>query len=213
MSSLKQDKQTALEELTKRLAFGSGESLGFSASKRGIIIPVSNEVKHRAVGARLRQRSTTRLQLFRNPFQGLAQLAATNILRGVAQEAVPEPPDTRYVQMRSGPFKGKWVRVHEKVNLWSEGYYQFVVSSNISAIAYNPKLKELQIEFRGGSVYTYKNVTVNQWRGFNRAMSKGKWFWRNVRPFINRYPYKRVRFGRIETNRMPKSLKQRGYKT
>lgn len=170
--------------------------------------------KRGAQEARIAKRATTSLRrLYKNPFQALAEITAVNMMREVGRGVMPDPPDSRYVKMRSGPMRGRWVKIHETSNLWKEGVFKFVVSSNISAIAYNPRIQMMQIEFRGGSVYTYKNVTCQMWFRFNKAMSKGKWFWRNIRPFIEKYPYKRVRFNRKEILKLPKSLKKLGYKT
>lgn len=149
----------------------------------------------------------------RNPFYELAEQSTANILRGVNQGLLPEPPTDRYVKLKSGPFKGKWKKIHEQVPIWSEVLYKFVISSMMEAIAYNPETRELEIEFKGGAVYRYRNVTKTMWNNLNRAGSKGKWFWKYMRRFVRRFPYKRVRFLRKETEKLPKSLREKGYKT
>ena len=149
----------------------------------------------------------------KNPFQSLETLAAINIMRGVSEEVVPEAPDDRYVKLRTGPFRGQWKKVHEEVPIWKEALYKFVVSSMMSAVAYNPEKEEMEIEFVGGAVYRYRNIPKDLWTGLLNASSHGKYFWKHIRRFVEKYPFKRVRFMRKETLPLPKSLEERGYKT
>ena len=148
-----------------------------------------------------------------NPFHSLEHLAAANIFRGLKEEIVPEPPDDRYVKLRTGPFRGQWKKVHEKVPLWTEALYKFVVSSMMSAVAYNPERREMEIEFVGGAVYRYRNIPQSLWTGLLNASSKGKYFWKHIRRFVKKYPFKRVRFMRKEVLPIPKNLAKKGYTT
>ena len=156
---------------------------------------------------------TNRFIGVKNPFQSLEELTAMNIMRGVKNELVPEAPDDRYVKLRSGPFKGQWKKVHEEVTLWKESFYKFVTSSMMSAVAYNPERREMEIEFVGGAVYRYRNIPKSLWEGLMNAPSHGKYFWKHIRRFVTQYPFKRVRFMRKEDVPLPKGLKEKGYKT
>ena len=148
-----------------------------------------------------------------NPFGSINEVVTANILRAVESGLVPEPPGDRWVKMRSGPFVGQWKKVHEEVPLWKEALYRFVSSSMMSAVAYNPDRREMEIEFVGGAVYRYRNIPAHLWEGLINAPSKGKYFWRHIRRYVETYPYKRVRFMREETVPLPESLKEKGYKT
>ena len=103
--------------------------------------------------------------------------------------------------------------MHEEVPLWTEALYRFVTSSMMSAVAYNPERREMEIEFIGGAVYRYRNIPQRLWSGMMNASSKGKYFWKHIRRYVRKYPYKRVRFMRKEDVPLPKHMKKKGYKT
>lgn len=46
-------------------------------------------------------------------------------------------------------------------------------SSNVAAVAYEPKTRELQIEFKNGSRYAYEGVTPKRWHDLQHAKSIG----------------------------------------
>lgn len=53
---------------------------------------------------------------------------------------------------------------------------QFVSSSNLYSVGYEPKTETLEIEFRGGDVYQYYNVSGNIYDHLMKAGSKGEFF-------------------------------------
>lgn len=60
-----------------------------------------------------------------------------------------------------------------------------VKSSNIAAVGY--KDGKMQIQFKGGGLYSYNNVPVDVFERLKKAPSVGKFFHRNVKgvyPFI-----------------------------
>ena len=62
--------------------------------------------------------------------------------------------------------------------LLSNQGFQFVSSSNVSAIAHDDK--DLIIRFHNGSVYTYPN-RAKQYDSLLKASSHGKWVWKYLR--------------------------------
>jgi KTSC domain len=48
------------------------------------------------------------------------------------------------------------------------------------ALGYDPETQTMRIEFRGGAVYDYPNITKNQWDEISAAWSPGKWINRNI---------------------------------
>lgn len=54
-------------------------------------------------------------------------------------------------------------------------------SSNIDAVAYDPKKKQMWVRFLGDDVYTYFDVPIQIYRGFWSAPSKGHYFWEKIR--------------------------------
>lgn len=57
-----------------------------------------------------------------------------------------------------------------------------VRSSNIRSVGYDPKTKQLQVEFHpGGRVYTYLDVPGNQHHDMMRSTSKGSYFARHIK--------------------------------
>ena len=105
-------------------------------------------------------------------------------------------PRNRKLVMLSGPMKGKKVTVFEQVDIFTEDLMHYVSSSNIAAIGYREKEKKMQIEFISGAVYTFYNIPKRLFTGIMNAGSHGKYFWKHIRRFWGRYPYRRVRFMR-----------------
>lgn len=56
-----------------------------------------------------------------------------------------------------------------------------VTSSNIRSIGYDPKTKTLEIEFKGGGVYSYEGVTQEHHNDFMASDSKGSHFHTHIR--------------------------------
>lgn len=56
-----------------------------------------------------------------------------------------------------------------------------VESSNLESIGYDPASRVLEVEFKGGSVYRYRECTADQFRGLQDAVSKGSYFSKNIR--------------------------------
>ena len=64
-----------------------------------------------------------------------------------------------------------------------------VVSSVVKALFYNDETQELTVEFKSGSKYRYDNVDQEEFDSFAKAVSKGKYFNKNVK---NNYDYEKV---------------------
>ena len=56
-----------------------------------------------------------------------------------------------------------------------------VTSSNISSIGYSPETQTLEIEFKGGGVYTYHDVDQAKADALMNAESVGKHFHAHIR--------------------------------
>lgn len=46
-------------------------------------------------------------------------------------------------------------------------------SSNVASLAYEPKTRELQVEFKNGGRYAYTGVTPKRWHDLQHAKSVG----------------------------------------
>lgn len=66
-----------------------------------------------------------------------------------------------------------------------------VESSNIKSVGYNKKGKILEVEFKNGSIYHYRNVPVKSVQDFLEAPSIGKFFSANIR---NSFDFKKGEF-------------------
>ena len=64
-----------------------------------------------------------------------------------------------------------------------------VASSNIASVGYDEPTQTLEIEFAGGSIYQYFNVSAALYEEFMRAPSKGQFLHAYIK---NAYPYSRV---------------------
>ncbi len=57
-------------------------------------------------------------------------------------------------------------------------------SSSIAAAAYDRENKVLHVRFTGNDVdYEYENVPLREWRGLERAGSKGRYVNFRIKPF------------------------------
>lgn len=64
-----------------------------------------------------------------------------------------------------------------------------VSSSNIDSIGYDPDTEMLEIEFRGGTVYEYRNVPLVVYEELMNAASHGSYFNREI---SKRYSYEKI---------------------
>ncbi len=75
-----------------------------------------------------------------------------------------------------------------------------VQSSQIHSVGYAAETNTLAIRFyrgwgadkRAGSLYHYANFTAEDFEAFKNAESKGKHFGKCIKPFADRYPYKKI---------------------
>jgi KTSC domain len=66
-----------------------------------------------------------------------------------------------------------------------------VKSSQIKAVGHDPKTKTLAVEFNGGGLYHYPNVTAEQHKALMEAESIGSHFHKNIK--INPdHPHKKI---------------------
>ena len=65
----------------------------------------------------------------------------------------------------------------------------FISSSNVVSVGYDPASETLEVEFSNGSVYQYYNVNQNIYDQFMMAPSKGQFLAYQIKNF---FPYSRV---------------------
>ena len=65
-----------------------------------------------------------------------------------------------------------------------------VESSSIASVGYGRASKLLEIEFRSGAIYRYREVPESAFAAFSAARSKGHFFSAHVR---GKYPYEKLR--------------------
>lgn len=65
-----------------------------------------------------------------------------------------------------------------------------VKSSNLASVGYDEKTRQMEIEFKNGSIYRYYRVPAGMWRMLMRASSKGRFHYRYIRMD---YQYRRLR--------------------
>lgn len=58
---------------------------------------------------------------------------------------------------------------------------EYVDSSNIESIGFDPEASILQVQFKGGSIYQYENVPAEVFEEFKAADSKGTYLSRNIK--------------------------------
>lgn len=66
---------------------------------------------------------------------------------------------------------------------------EFVDSSNVLSIGYEPTSCTLEVEFKDGGLYQYYNVPEQIYQEFMASTSKGKFLHAYIKPA---YPYSRV---------------------
>jgi hypothetical protein len=66
---------------------------------------------------------------------------------------------------------------------------EFVASSNIKSVGYDPRRQRLEVEFVGGKVYEYEGVPLEQYQALMDAGSVGGYFSSNIK---NDYACNRV---------------------
>lgn len=64
-----------------------------------------------------------------------------------------------------------------------------VESSNVAAVAYDDKTRELDVTFKNGSTYKYEDVPKSVGNSFPFLESKGKGVWQLLR---GQYSYKKM---------------------
>lgn len=67
---------------------------------------------------------------------------------------------------------------------------QFVRSSNIRSVGYDPITRVLEVEFHSGGIYQYRGVPASVYQGLMSAASKGGFFADFIK---DRYPTLRIR--------------------
>ena len=66
---------------------------------------------------------------------------------------------------------------------------ELVESTSIASIGYDAAARRLEIEFRSGALYSFREVPVEIHAAFLRAESKGRFFARSIR---GKYPHTRI---------------------
>jgi hypothetical protein len=61
-----------------------------------------------------------------------------------------------------------------------------VTSSNLASVGYDEDSQSLEVEFKGGALYTYTGVPQSEYEGLINADSKGGYFSAHIR---NNYPF------------------------
>jgi hypothetical protein len=69
-----------------------------------------------------------------------------------------------------------------------------VKSSQIAAIGHDPSSNTLAIQFKSGKapVYHYANVGADLFEKFRSAESVGSFFYKEIKPHTDKYPYTRI---------------------
>jgi hypothetical protein len=65
-----------------------------------------------------------------------------------------------------------------------------VESSSIASIGYTRSTSALEIEFRSGAIYRYRDVPITAFKEFMKAESKGRFFAAQIR---GKYAYEKIR--------------------
>lgn len=55
------------------------------------------------------------------------------------------------------------------------------ISSNLQEVSYDSETQMMQVTFKTGNVYEYRNVPQSVYMSLQRAPSPGSYFYRNVR--------------------------------
>lgn len=56
-----------------------------------------------------------------------------------------------------------------------------LISSNLDSCAYDPETSELDVTFKSGGTWTYRNVNQQEYEGLLTAPSAGKYFHNIIR--------------------------------
>lgn len=64
-----------------------------------------------------------------------------------------------------------------------------VKSSNIASVGHDKKTKTLEVEFKNGSIYLYKDFSLYMYKNFMKAESQGKYFNTKIR---GQYTYEKL---------------------
>jgi hypothetical protein len=72
-----------------------------------------------------------------------------------------------------------------------------VESSQIAKIGHHTETETLAIQFMAkdgaiGSVYHYRNFTADDFSAFKNAESVGSYFYKNIKPHSDKFPYKKI---------------------
>lgn len=67
-----------------------------------------------------------------------------------------------------------------------------VESSNMFSVGYDPHKQILEVEFKGGSVYQYKDCPPESFRALQEAQSKGSYFSKFIK---SRFKYEKIKDG------------------
>lgn len=72
-----------------------------------------------------------------------------------------------------------------------------VESSQIEAIGFDAESQTLAVQFKGkgdkpGGLYHYSNFTAEDWLAFCSAESIGSFFYKNIKPAKEKYPYAKI---------------------
>jgi hypothetical protein len=67
-----------------------------------------------------------------------------------------------------------------------------VQSSDIYAWGYDPQTFELQIQFTNGRLYSYANVSMEEFKALSLSPSKGSAFWQWIRRAPLQHPFMRL---------------------
>jgi len=71
-----------------------------------------------------------------------------------------------------------------------------IESSQLAAIGHDAENNTLAIQFKRGegvgNTYYYQNVNAEQFQQFQGAESIGSHFYKNIKPFAEKFPFKKI---------------------
>ena len=85
--------------------------------------------------------------------------------------------------------------------------WEAVESSVFTSAAYRSEVRQLYLRFRDGDIYRYFDCTLETYKAFLAAESKGRFFARQIR---SRFRYEQVRCARRHTGRSVAGEGRRG---
>lgn len=65
-----------------------------------------------------------------------------------------------------------------------------IISRSLASVSFKKESRTLEVEFRSGAVYRYRDVPETAYRELLRAESKGRFFTQRIR---GKFPFERVR--------------------